>query len=43
MDITGDEYMENGVHFEIPILPDMYGATPLDMCLGLYELSFVEE
>ena len=32
--ITGDEDQVDGVSLEIPILPDMYGATPLDLCLG---------
>ena len=27
--------MEEGTVFEIPILPDIYGQTPLDMCLGI--------
>ena len=27
----GDE----GCDFEIPLLPDMYGATALDICLGI--------
>ena len=31
--ITG---AENGCTFEIPILPDIYGLTALDLCLGLY-------
>ena len=26
---------EEGVSFEIPILPDMYGYNPLDICLGI--------
>ena len=43
MDLTGDNYFEEGIPFEIPILPDMYGATPLEMCLGINKHSFVEE
>ena len=30
--ITG---ADDGCSFEIPILPDLYGMTPLDYCLGL--------
>ena len=31
--MTGSEGEE--IQFEIPILPDMYGITPLDICLGI--------
>ena len=27
--------MEDGCTFEVPILPDIYGLTPLDICLGI--------
>ena len=30
--ITG---ADDGTNFEIPILPDMYGETALDVCLGI--------
>ena len=30
--ITG---ADEGTNFEIPILPDMYGLTALDVCLGI--------
>ena len=30
--ITG---ADEGTNFEIPILPDMYGVTALDVCLGI--------
>ena len=26
---------DNGCSFEIPILPDKYGDTPLDICMGI--------
>ena len=35
LDLTGDQHLEEGTVFEIPILPDIYGQTPLDMCLGI--------
>ena len=35
MGIDGTEHMTDGLSFEIPILPDMYGTTPLDICLGI--------
>ena len=31
-DITG---ATDGCEFEVPILPNIYGQTPLDICLGL--------
>ena len=31
--MLGTEGIEHS--FEIPILPDMYGITPLDICLGI--------
>lgn len=27
----------DGTPFEIPVLPDMYGSTPLDICLAISE------
>ena len=32
LEITG---ADEGCHFEVPILPDVFGKTPLDICLGL--------
>ena len=43
MELTGDSHLEEGTQFEIPILPDMYGVTPLDMCLGINRHTFAEE
>ena len=43
MDITGDKYLEDGISLEIPILPDMNGANPLDICLGIHKYTFNEE
>ena len=33
--MTGDDNHEEGVTLEIPILPDMYGADPIEICLML--------
>lgn len=38
VDLTGDSVHEEGISIEIPVLPDFYGATPLDMCLGINNL-----
>lgn len=32
LEITG---ADDGCIFEVPILPDVFGRTPLDICLGL--------
>ena len=34
--ITG---ADDGCSFEVPILPDIYGNTPLDICLGIVNRS----
>lgn len=34
LDVTG---ADSGCAFEVPILPDVYGKTPLDICLGLVD------
>ena len=41
--LTGEEdYSEDGVTLEIPIIPDMYGADPLEICLRLNNKRDVE-
>ena len=34
---------QEGISFEIPILPDIYGSTPLDICLEINKLREDEE
>ena len=37
LNIVGVDPLEfpEGTPFEIPVLPDMYGSTPLDICLAI--------
>ena len=34
----GELWDDENITFEVPILPDRYGLTPIDLCLGIRRL-----
>lgn len=39
-----EEFADQGGHtFELPILPDIFGHTPLDLCMGVSTQRYFEE